>query len=47
MHMGNSWKHENSKDSEIKLGICDILEKGKKGADGILDFRSENGPIFK
>lgn len=31
MLMGNSHKYENSKDSEVKLGMYDILDKEKLG----------------
>lgn len=30
MYMGNSYRHENPKDSEAALGICDILDKGER-----------------
>ena len=43
MHMWNSHKHENSKDSEATLGINDILDKEEKGGVVVIDFRSENG----
>ena len=44
MHMGNSHKHENSKDGETALGRHDILDKGERGGvNGVLDFRSKNG----
>lgn len=42
MHIGNSHKHENSKDSEVTLGIYGILDKGEKGGGQGIDFRSEN-----
>ena len=31
MCMGNSHKHENSKDREAMLGICDISDEGERG----------------
>lgn len=31
MHVGNSQRHENPKDSEATLGIYDILDKGRGG----------------
>lgn len=31
MHMENSYKHENSKDSEVKLGTYAIVDKGEEG----------------
>lgn len=34
MHMGDSHRHENSKDSKAKLGIYVILNKGEKGETG-------------
>ena len=34
--------HEHSKDSELTLGIYDILNKGEKGGMGALNIRSEN-----
>ena len=40
---GNSHKHKKSKDTETKLGIYDILDKGEKGVDGILNSKSKNG----
>lgn len=33
MSMGNSHKHENSKDHEAALGIYDIWDKGEKEGD--------------
>lgn len=42
MCMRNSHQPENSEDSEAKLGICDILDKGEKRGDGVFDFRNEN-----
>ena len=37
MHKGNPHKHENSKDSVVKMDIYVILDKGEKlvGSDGI------------
>lgn len=44
MHMGNSYKHENSEDSEATFGIYDTLDKGEReNGNGVLDFRRENG----
>ena len=34
MCVGNSHKHKNSKDSEVKLAVCDILDRGEKGEIG-------------
>lgn len=46
MCVENSHRHENSKDNETTLGICNILDKGEKGEDRVLDFRSENGQFI-
>lgn len=43
--MGNSHKYENSKYSEAKLELYDLLDKGEKGRNGVLDFKNENGPF--
>lgn len=43
MHMGNSNKHEKSKDNQAILGIYDILDGKERGWEGELDFRHENG----
>lgn len=40
--MGNPHRNENYKDSEAKLGINVILDKGEKRSE-ILDFKSQNG----
>ena len=44
MCMGDSCKHENSKDNEVTLGLEDIspLVKGERRGNGVIDFRSEN-----
>ena len=42
MRRRNSHKHENSKDSESAFGVDDILSKGEKEGNTVLDFRSEN-----
>lgn len=39
MHMGNSHRHENFKDTEALLGRYDIFGQKRKGRGGI----SENG----
>lgn len=41
MCMGNSHKYENSINSEVILGTYDILDKGEKGRNKILDFRND------
>ena len=41
--MRNSHRHENSKNSEATLGIYNILDKGEKKGNKVLDFRSEKG----
>lgn len=42
MFMGNSHKHEDSKDRETTVGIFDILGKGEKvGENRVLGVRSE------
>lgn len=38
MHVGDSYQHENSRDSEAMSGICDI-----SWGDGASAFGSENG----
>ena len=38
MHMGNLYKHKNSKDSEATLDTEDILGKGEKGGEQGLRF---------
>ena len=42
----NSYKYENSKDSETKLGIKDIWGQRRKGNDRVLYSRSENGQFI-
>lgn len=36
---GNSRKHENSKDSEATLGLCDTLDKGERVGGGVSEVR--------
>lgn len=45
MHIGNSHTHENFKDNEATLDIYDILGKGERWGDRVLDFRSEKGQL--
>ena len=42
MCLGDSYKHENSKDNEAKLGMYVLSDKEEKGGT-VLDFKSENG----
>ena len=42
MCLGDSYKHENSKDNEAQLGMYVLSDKEEKGGT-VLDFKSENG----
>ena len=46
MYMGDSHRHEKSKDSEAILGIYDILIK-EKGEDGLLDPEEVTGDLLE
>lgn len=50
MRMGNSHRHDDSKDKEVTWGVCGILDKGVHKRVSVTrrvgtgsDFKSENG----
>lgn len=47
MHMQNSHKHENAKDSKAALGIHIILDKGEKGGWRDIKFQKWEWEFYR